>query len=271
MHHRHGDDRTRTGSGEDRQPSQRALQAIAAAAERSRQQAGGPSAWGALGDTAPIRAHTLRLVRTPSPLRDASAQPNLAPTVRTVDRLHQPDGRPPRSVDGRRRLLIGLVLVVAVALVGVCGALAISLANRGGGTAAVPSTSATTVATSPARTVHHRAAASASPTTSPPASTPRTSAPPSAAGSATNAPVLAALDPSTGVAGQTVTISGSNFLSADGTIQASFGGQLAPIDCPNQDTCTVTVPTAPAGPPGQVPVTVTTPTGASNSLTFTYG
>jgi hypothetical protein len=263
MRDRHGDDRSRSGTGDGHQPSQRALQAIAAAAERSRQQGEHPAPAASFSETEPLRAHTLRLVRTPSSTRDASVRPSLAAMARTV-RRPPPGPDPGAFTDRRRRLLIGAVLVAAVVLVGISAALAVSLATRGG-TPRAPSTGASTATTAVSSPTHHRVAA---PT--PAASTPSTTGPP-AAGSATSDPVLAALDPSSGVAGQVVTITGSNFLSADGVIQASFGGQLAPIDCPSQDTCTVTVPTPPAGSPAPVPVTVTTSTGTSNPLTFTYG
>jgi hypothetical protein len=41
------------------------------------------------------------------------------------------------------------------------------------------------------------------------------------------APLLSSLSPSTGASGQQVTVSGSDFLSADGEIVAHFGGQSA--------------------------------------------
>jgi hypothetical protein len=84
------------------------------------------------------------------------------------------------------------------------------------------------------------------------------------------APVIASLNPSSGNPGQTLQVSGSNFLSSDGQIVATFAGQVAPTSCPTQTTCTVTVP---SGPPaaGAVPVTITTSGGTSNTVTFTYG
>jgi hypothetical protein len=77
------------------------------------------------------------------------------------------------------------------------------------------------------------------------------------------------LNPSTGVAGQEIVVTGANFISADGLIQASIDGQVAPTSCPVQTTCTVTLPTI-AGAPSSVPVTITTDAGTSNTLSFTF-
>jgi hypothetical protein len=81
------------------------------------------------------------------------------------------------------------------------------------------------------------------------------------------APVLSSLNPSTASAGQSVVISGTHFVSSNGTIVAQFDGQAAPTDCPQSTSCTVTVP---AGSSATARVTVTTSAGTSNALTFTY-
>jgi hypothetical protein len=83
------------------------------------------------------------------------------------------------------------------------------------------------------------------------------------------APVISSLSPTSGSSGQTLQVAGSNFLSSDGQIVATFAGQVAPTSCPSQNTCTVTVPPS-SGPPGRVPVTITTSGGTSNTVTFTY-
>ena len=80
-------------------------------------------------------------------------------------------------------------------------------------------------------------------------------------------PTITALDPSTGSAGQSVTIEGSGLFSADGQVAAYFNGQVVPTTCPSQTSCTATVP---AGAPGPETVTVSTDAGTSNGLTFTY-
>jgi IPT/TIG domain len=91
---------------------------------------------------------------------------------------------------------------------------------------------------------------------------------PSTAATAT-APLLSSLSPSTGGSGQQVTVSGTDFVSADGEIVAHFGGQAAATSCPSQTLCLVTVPPL-SGSPRFVPVSITTETGTSRTLTFDY-
>jgi hypothetical protein len=81
---------------------------------------------------------------------------------------------------------------------------------------------------------------------------------------------ISSLSPSSGGPGQTVVIAGSGLMSSNGQIIATFDGQTAPTDCPQQSSCTVTVPTLNPPPTGPVTVIVTTAAGASNSLRFTY-
>lgn len=81
--------------------------------------------------------------------------------------------------------------------------------------------------------------------------------------------MLTSLSPAGGAAGQTLVISGSNFLSSDGQIVARFDGQVTATSCPDQHTCSVTVPPW-TGTPGPVPVTITTDAGTSNALNFVY-
>ncbi|HXW79260.1 MAG TPA: IPT/TIG domain-containing protein [Acidimicrobiales bacterium] len=207
-------------------------------------------------------------MRTPPPVRDASVRTSRLAAIRAAVERHRLG---PEPLADRRRLLVGAVVVVAVVLVGASAALAVSLTATGLGTSPpVGSTSAPAVTTVPPSNDHHdHRVASSGPRATPPRRSAPTKAPP-AVGSALGDPVLAALSPSSGAAGQTVTISGSNFLSSDGVITVSFGGRPAPIDCPDQDTCTATVPTAPSGSSGPVRVTVTTSSGTSNPVTFTY-
>jgi hypothetical protein len=96
---------------------------------------------------------------------------------------------------------------------------------------------------------------------------PSTSTPTTAAVAPNGPPVIASLSPSSGSAGQSVTIAGSNFLSTSGQIVATFNGQVAPTSCPAQSTCTVTVPPS-TSPSAQV--VITTAGGASNAVTFSY-
>jgi len=66
-----------------------------------------------------------------------------------------------------------------------------------------------------------------------------------------------------------VVVSGANFFSTDGLVEASFAGQAAPTTCPSQTSCTVVVPDL-SGPPREVQVTITTQYGTSNALSFYY-
>ncbi len=81
--------------------------------------------------------------------------------------------------------------------------------------------------------------------------------------------MISALSPSSGAAGESVQVAGSNFLSSNGHIVATFNGQVASTSCPAQNTCTVTVPPSTGSPSAQV--TITTASGTSNAVTFTYG
>jgi len=108
----------------------------------------------------------------------------------------------------------------------------------------------------------HHSSASSPAGTSTSSSSSSTSIGPSGAG-----PVITALVPSFGSAGQTITIDGSGLFSADGHVVARFNGQVAPTACPSGNSCTATVP---AGSSGSATVTVSTDSGTSNGLTFTY-
>jgi hypothetical protein len=66
-----------------------------------------------------------------------------------------------------------------------------------------------------------------------------------------------------------VTVSGTDFVSADAEIVAHFGGQAAATSCPSQTLCLVTVPPL-SGSPRFVPVSITTETGTSRTLTLDY-
>jgi|SRR5579875_379314 len=81
-------------------------------------------------------------------------------------------------------------------------------------------------------------------------------------------PVLDAIAPSSGSAGQTVTLEGKGFFSADGHITVTFGTKEAPVYCPKETICHATVPNP--GGASSVLVTVATETGTSNSLRFSY-
>ena len=80
-------------------------------------------------------------------------------------------------------------------------------------------------------------------------------------------PVIDGVQPTSGAAGQVVTISGSGFFSADRRILVLFAGQAAPTRCPSETRC---LATAPAGLSGDVAVVVQTESGSSNPARFTY-
>lgn len=185
-----------------------------------------------------------------------------APTPPDPYRPPAPPGRPDgvwtRWTGGRSdRWLVVAVAVAALAVVVLAVALVVSL-QGGGARVATPPVS--TVATTGGG--HH-------PTTrQTPATSTSTTTSTTIAATPGGPPVIDSLSPSSGAAGQTVTITGANFLSSDGHIVATFNGQVAPTSCPAQTTCTVTVP--PANGARSAQVTVTTAGGASNPVPFTY-
>jgi len=65
-----------------------------------------------------------------------------------------------------------------------------------------------------------------------------------------------------------VLVSGSGFLSPSGHIGATVGGRTASVSCPDQTTCTVTIPPQTATAL-TAPVVIVTDGGSSNPLTFT--
>jgi hypothetical protein len=254
--------------GEAPQPGQRALGAMAEAARRAREATTGatPETAGPAGPTRELPSRnegsssswiqraipdvpvesSAPLIFGPSPLTHATLEPG-----------------PPPQPRQEQRLMMS-VFVVAAMVLGTGIALAVSLNTQGhtiasntsggtptgsGGSAAAqpppkrPSPSPTSTTPSPSRTSH-----------------------PTSGGTA---PVLSSLSPSAGSAGQTVVVSGSNFMSADGLVEARFGGQVAPTSCPVQTSCTLTVPVM-TGPPTAVTVTITTDAGTSNGVTFDY-
>ncbi len=243
-----------SGSGHGGAVGQRALVAMAEAARRARE-ASDPT--GVVGSEEPI----------------VVARGSEAPPAATSPQADEP-ARDVRQGRGLRAAVLSVALLVLLAAT----VLAITLATRESPVS--PPVNARAAPGRPARSPGHSSRPAptgrrSTPTSSAPlpssvpptSSAPPTSTVPAAGG---GVPVLSALSPSTGVAGQTVVISGANFISADGVVQARFGGQLAPTACPVQTSCTVTVP-AMTGSPASVPVTVTTDGGTSNPLTFTFG
>lgn len=253
----HGSWRSRLPEQEDRKElSPRALGAMAEAVRRSREAVTrtGP------GDPA-----------VPPPPRP------VASTRRDPSRPPDPPRRPQPAPQGAgtsgvsvERSLTWSVWVVAAAVLVAAVALGISMASHGSGGPSSPTavsgttthpTSPATPAATPSHRARHRAPATQGST--PPAATVSS---PAAPGSL---PVLTSLSPPGGAPGQTLVISGANFLSSDGQIVARFGGVVTATSCPDQHTCSVTVPTW-TGPPGTVGVTITTSAGTSNALNFAY-
>jgi hypothetical protein len=225
-------------------PGVRALGAMAAAAQRAREvQEGGP----------PTRAVETRFDDEPTP-----APPNPQPIAG-------------RATSGRSPLEVAVWVAAALLLVA-AGALAVTLGTRGGG-AGGPSAPPSTAAHAAAPTGPHGQAGakgaggstSSGGTGANSTTTSSSSPPPNASGP----PVIAALNPASGNAGQAIQVAGANFLSSSGQIIATFDGQVAPTSCPAQNTCSVTVPPAPSGTQS-AQVVITTAGGTSNTVTFTY-
>lgn len=80
-------------------------------------------------------------------------------------------------------------------------------------------------------------------------------------------PVITALSARSAVPGQTFTLSGTGFYSANGVIVASFGTHPAPTQCPTRERCLVTVPTR-AKLSGVYQLRLRTESGTSNALSF---
>jgi len=218
-------------------PSSRALGAMESAVRRARESAGGAS--------------------LPPPL----------PQRRTAD---SPAASPAKDQQ-LDRWLVTAVVVVAVLLFAAATGLVVSLATANGTPkAATPPSTVTTpshgAAVGPAH--HATGPGRGSPARPSPSSDVTTTTPNTAPASPGGPPVISALTPSSATAGQAVEIAGSNFLSSNGQIVATFNGQVAPTNCPTQSTCNVTVPPSTGAP--SVQVTINTAGGSSNEVTFTY-
>lgn len=273
-------DRT-TGERPPGSPSQRALGAMENAVRRARERTGAATTSGGTDkDTQPVSL-ALHPDDPPSPPR-----PSTLPTPP----WDAPPGRPTgeRHESARREHWLSMAVVVVATLVVVGGiALAVSAGGSGGGPQGAappvtPPTTATHTGATPAAhhpkhqathqpthqptTNGHSGGASGSSTTTSTTTPAATStAPPASPG---GPPVIALLSPASGAAGQGIQVDGSNFLSSDGQIVATFNGQVAPTSCPAANTCTVTVPPMSGSPAAQV--VITTASGASNAVTFTY-
>ena len=178
----------------------------------------------------------------------------------------------PPATGGRSPLEVAVWVAAALLLVA-AGALAVTLGTRGGsggsGPSAPPSTAAHTVAPAhPHGQANGQSGRGSTPSGGSSSSSTTTTSSPSAP-NASGPPVIAALNPSSGTAGQAIQVAGANFLSSSGQITATFDGQVAPTSCPAQNTCSITVPPAPSGTQS-AQVVITTASGTSNTMTFTY-
>jgi hypothetical protein len=153
-------------------------------------------------------------------------------------------------------------VLAATALVLVTTALAVRLIFHDGPAPTSVSAGSPASAVPPSSTTPATGPSTTSPTV------PSTSTSPTIV-TAAGAPDLSSMTPSSGATGQQVVISGTNFVSSDGTILVYFANVVAPTSCPVENSCTVTVP-ALTGVPPTVPVTMTTASGTSNALTFSY-
>jgi len=235
-------------------PGQRALGAMESAVRRARASAGAPP----LAPPPPPRTQgTARRVDV-APPHEAGRPP--APPREPHPPARPGEVAPPPSRP--ERWLLPTVVTVAVLVVAATIALIVSLTGS-----SAPSSS-TAAGSGPATTVPSRPPSTHPRNGGSPATTPTTpSTTTTVAVAPAGPPVISSLSPASGSAGQSVTVSGANFLSATGQIVATFNGQVAPTSCPAQNTCTVTVPSSNA-PSAQV--VITTAGGASNAETFTY-
>jgi IPT/TIG domain-containing protein len=157
------------------------------------------------------------------------------------------------------RWLVVAVAVAALAVMVLAIALIVSLNSGGSHVAAFSGSTVPSPRAGGQRPAHHghsSGAASSTTTSSTLAATPG------------GPPVIDSITPSSGAAGQTISVTGANFLSSDGHIVATFNGVVASTSCPAQNTCTVTVP--PSNGAASAQVIITTAGGASNPVAFTY-
>ena len=229
-------------------PGQRALGAMESAVRRARESASAP----------PLSAPPLPRGRPPTRrAEDAPPPEDRQAPAGAMEAL--PSARP----DG---WLVVAVAVVAVLVLAAAIALIVSSSGSSAPSSSTVATSgrASTVPShSPSTRPRRGAPGAATPTTSAPTASTSTTVAVAPAGP----PLISSLSPASGSAGQSVTVSGANFLSTTGQIVATFNGQVAPTSCPAQNTCTVTVPSSNA-PSAQV--VITTAGGASNAEIFTY-
>jgi IPT/TIG domain len=280
-------------------PPDRALTAMAKAARRARADSGGLPPPIVTGRGSRNQVTEPRVVRLPANRGGPSFEPG--PGSEPTPVFAGPTavrGRPRRrwvvrSVEGG----IALGLVIAAVIVSLAvghgssprSSAAVRVNNHPATTVTPPagpapsstgrSTPTTTPPSAPATTAAPTTAAptTASPATAPPTTAAPATAPPATAApaalppaSSPGAPQISSVSPAGGYPGQVVTVTGTNLVSPNGVIVASFDGQQTPTACPTRTACEVTVPNLGATPKGVV-VVLTTVDGTSNGLAFSYG
>lgn len=306
--HRHVPRHAEPGELLESERGRRALEAMAAAAHRAREQRDEPGA----GDrilgcpAAPSTAEQVgehRLVAWTVERHPSAAPPIVSAPApqrqRSRDLGHQD---PSARSGGERALVVAIAVVVildAVALgavlalrtyaantLKVASTPAVSGRKVAGGTTVRRGSGATDNGSS-ATTTPPSSAGTGSPFTAPTA--PRRSASeggtamvPATSRSSTGtsfgiemasggagAPHISSLGPSSGVPGDTIAVTGSALYSESGEVTAYLGGHPAPTRCPSRNTCTVTVPDL--GPvPSTLTLVVATSAGTSNAIAFSY-
>ena len=202
--------------------------------------------------------------------REAAGAVSVPPPL-SQGRSADPPAASPAKDHRLDRWLVTAVVIVGALVVAAATGLAVSLATVNGTPKAA--TSPATVRTpghgAAVPPAHHSTGPEGGSSARPSPSTDATTTTPSTVpASPSGPPVISALSPSTATAGQAVQIAGSNFLSSNGQIVATFNGQVAATTCPTQNTCNVTVPPSVGLPSAQV--TINTASGTSNAMTFTY-
>jgi hypothetical protein len=236
-------------------PGRRALGAMESAVRRARERTGATTLTSTPPESSPPAAYQPSALPPPPP----------PPPPRPWAAGPIPPGTEPHRSAQREHWLAVSVAVVAVLVVAAGIALAVS---SGGG---APQVASPPSSTSPglAHGAHPPAAQHATGGSSGHGSrTSRTTTSVAPAATPGGPPVISSITPTSGSAGQGVQVAGSNFLSSDGQIVATFNGQVAPTSCPAQNTCTVTVPPMTGAASAQI--TITTAGGTSNAVTFTY-
>jgi hypothetical protein len=257
--------RADTGVPAAEMPGARALAAMAEAARRAQE---GPTPTPA-GQTARVPKSDLarrdrRRARHSDELgplgSEGAATPSLGSTAGANENIGvvlSPEDRRERRLFASVLITAALVVVAALALAFVLGAHQNVVTTLHPAGTDVPSGHATSPKKGPNGPAHAQPKAKRSRASVPSTATTGT------------APLLSSLSPSTGASGQQVTVSGTDFRSADGEIVAHFGGQAAATSCPSQTMCLVTVPPL-SGSPRFVPVSITTEAGTSRTLTFDH-